>query len=99
MLYLTRHLEALRDIVHGSDLVPAGQRLHTTEIDANYYVGRKMAKDVPADAPAEPAPVASPVVAPAAEVLAEPLAQPEPEPVAATRVRRTYAPRTPPAEA
>lgn len=89
MLYRTRHLEALRDIPHGSEFVPAGRRFHATEVDADYYITRKQAKDVPAEAPAAPA-----VEAPAAPVEAQPEPAAEPAPR-----RRTLTARTPPAEA
>lgn len=60
MHYLTRHLEALRDLTHGDAHVQNGQRFHATEVDAEYYLGRGQAKEVPAAAAAPSAPPAEP---------------------------------------
>lgn len=74
MHYLTRHLEALRDLPVGDALVATGGRFYATEVDADYLVGSKSARDLGAGASAakalsaEPAPPTAPAVN-VAEVL------------------------------
>lgn len=85
MIYQTRHLEALGDIPLGQAYHVKGDRFHATEIDANYLVRARKAKDVedvthiPVAAPsAQPqVPVAAPApteVKPDATVVAAPAA-------------------------
>ena len=86
MHYLTRHLEALRDLPVGDALVATGGRFYATEVDADYLVGSKSARDLGAGASAakalsaEPAPPTAPAVN-VAEVLQPPRA-PAAEPAA-----------------
>lgn len=46
MIYQTRHLEALTEIPLGHAYHAKGDRFHATEIDANYLVRARKAKDV-----------------------------------------------------
>lgn len=51
MNYQTRHLEALTEIPRGTRLVLVGERFEASEVDANHYLTRQMAKDAPPPAP------------------------------------------------
>lgn len=87
MHYLTRHLEALRDLPIGEALVPTGGRFYATEVDADYLVKSKRAAEVGVGQPpvaearvAAPVPVA--VAGPAVEVpppAVAPQADPPPD--------------------
>jgi len=47
MEYKTRHLIALQEIPHGRRLVAIGERFKAVDIDANFYLTRNMAAEVP----------------------------------------------------
>lgn len=82
MHYLTRHLEALRDLPIGEALVPVGGRFYATDVDADYLVKSKRAAEVGGGlSPVAEARAAAPaiVAAPAVDVAA-PAVAPQPDP-------------------
>jgi hypothetical protein len=76
--YQTRHMEALDEFPHGDQLVRKGDRFPATEIDAEYLVRRRKAKDVTDESHA--AAVAAPAVKQAPPAAAAPAPTPPPPP-------------------
>lgn len=75
MHYLTRHLEALTDFSHGNQYLTAGAPFSATEVDADYLIQKKKARDVAAPDPAafSVPMVAAPVSAPAPVAASAPI--------------------------
>jgi hypothetical protein len=67
--YMTRHLEASIDLLHGDRLVAKGERFEAVDVDADYYIQRRKAVEVKEDAPKK---AATPAQTPAAKPKPEP---------------------------
>jgi hypothetical protein len=81
MEYVTRRLRALKDLSHSGNFVPSGEGFYCTQIDADFYMTRKLAviDDVKPVAKIQEPPKAAEPVTPAepAPVAAEPAAAPQ----------------------
>lgn len=89
--YLTRHLEASREIAHGDRSITTGERFRCNDVDADYYVAHKMASEVKAQTKPAPAPTMAPTAAPTPAPTPAPTEPPSPPPSASP----TPSPATP----
>lgn len=103
MQYQTRHLEAIREISHGSAFHRPGAKFQASAIDADYYIENGDAREVKEEAatapkqqkpapkaePVEQAPGA-PVAAPAASQLRQPSTPAQVRAAVTTPQRRSF---------
>jgi outer membrane biosynthesis protein TonB len=86
--YMTRHLEASIDLLHGDRLVAKGERFEAVDVDADYYIQRRKAVEVKEEPPKK-----------AATPAQTPPAKPKPEQAKPAAPRAAVAPKAAPAPA